>query len=86
MKNPTSPIGFFTFTIMAALVAAGCAMEVAEDGSQQDDEGDVAVVSQALMLGSHGYTFYQKANPLNGQDFHFTYTCLAAEAIEGAAA
>jgi len=74
MKNPTSPIGLCTFIIMAALVAAGCAMEVAEDGSQQDDEGDVAVVSQALMLGSHGYTFYQKANPLNGQDFHFTYT------------
>lgn len=75
MKNPTSPIGLCTFIIMAALLAAGCAMEVAQDASQQDDdEGEAGVVSQALMQGSHAYTFYMKDAPLNEQDFHFTYT------------
>jgi hypothetical protein len=69
MRDTTGPMGLRTFAILATLIAAGCAVDV----SQQDGEGEVAVVSQALMYGSHAFTFYQKEWPLESPDTHFTY-------------
>ena len=75
MRDTTSPMGLRTFAIMAALIAAGCAVDVRGDGQQDGDgEGEVAAASQALMLGSHAYTFFQADWPLEEQDFHFTYS------------
>ena len=75
MRDTTSPLGLRTFAIVAASIAAGCAVDVAEDGQQDGSgEGEVAAVSQALMQGSHAFTFYQKDWPIDDQDFHFTYT------------
>ena len=74
MRDTTGLIGLRTFAIVAALSAAGCAVDVAGDGQQDGPgEGEVAAVSQALIAGEHAYTFYMKDRPLNGQDVHFTY-------------